>query len=76
MRLLRLSLAPRRAVACDAVGPVTGAIGHRRLVLDQSMNHGRARRRPGQRRSPAAFRQRPGLWAARLYLSQEHMSID
>ena len=59
----------------DAVNPVTGAVGHRRLVLDQSMimaaiddalNHGALQRR---------FAADPVSWAARLYLSIERMSI-
>jgi hypothetical protein len=59
----------------DAVNPVTGAIGHRRLVLDQSMimaalddalNRGALQR---------YFAADPESWAARLYLSTERMSI-
>jgi Putative glucoamylase/Protein of unknown function (DUF3131) len=59
----------------DAVNPVTGAVGHRRLVLDQSMimaalddalNRGALQRR---------FAADPVAWAARLYLSTERMSI-
>jgi hypothetical protein len=59
----------------DAVNPVTGAVGHRRLVLDQSMimaalddalNGGALQRR---------FAADPESWAARLYLSSERMSI-
>jgi hypothetical protein len=59
----------------DAVDPSTGAIGHRRLVLDQSMimaalddalNNGALQRR---------FAGDPVSWAARTYLSQERMSL-
>ena len=59
----------------DAVNPVTGSIGHRRLVLDQSMimaalddalNGGALQRR---------FAADPESWAARVYLSTERMSI-
>jgi hypothetical protein len=59
----------------DAVNPVTGSIGHRRLVLDQSMimaalddalNRGALQR---------YFAADPESWAARTYLSTEHMSI-
>jgi hypothetical protein len=59
----------------DAVNPVTGAVGHRRLVLDQSMimaalddalNDGALQRR---------FAADPVSWAARLYLGYERMSI-
>src|SRR6202043_1670956 len=59
----------------DAVDPTTGSIGHRRLVLDQSMimaslddalNHDALQRN---------FARDPVSWAARLYLSYETMSI-
>ncbi|HEU5419021.1 MAG TPA: glucoamylase family protein [Streptosporangiaceae bacterium] len=59
----------------DAVNPATGAIGHRRLVLDQSMimaaidnavNHGALQR---------DFARDPASWAARTYLGAETLSI-
>ncbi len=59
----------------DAVNPTTGSIGHRRLVLDQSMimaalddalNGGALQRR---------FAHDPISWAAHLYLSIERMSL-
>lgn len=59
----------------DAVDPTTRAVGHRRLVLDQSMimaaldnalNHNALQRH---------FAADPVSWAARLYLSMETMSI-
>jgi Putative glucoamylase/Protein of unknown function (DUF3131) len=59
----------------DAVNPTTGSVGHRRLVLDQSMimaalddalDHGALQRH---------FAADPTSWAARLYLSYERMSI-
>ena len=59
----------------DAVNPKTGSIGHRRLVLDQSMimaalddalNDGALQR---------DFASDPVSWAARTYLSVERMSI-
>ena len=59
----------------DAVNPETGSIGHRRLVLDQSMimaglddalNHDALQRR---------FASDPLAWAAHVYLSIERMSI-
>ncbi|MGO9823456.1 MAG: glucoamylase family protein [Solirubrobacteraceae bacterium] len=59
----------------DAVNPETGAIGRRRLVLDQSMimagiddalNDGALQRR---------FAADPISWAAKLYLGIEHLSI-
>jgi hypothetical protein len=60
----------------DAVNPTTGAIGHRRLVLDQSMimaalddvlNNGGLQR---------YFAADPESWAAREYLSIERMSLQ
>jgi hypothetical protein len=59
----------------DAVNPTTRTVGHRRLVLDQSMimaalddalNNGAMQR---------YFARDPVSWAARLYLSSETMSI-
>jgi Putative glucoamylase/Protein of unknown function (DUF3131) len=59
----------------DAVNPVTGSVGHRRLVLDQSMimaalddtiNRGALQR---------YFAQDPLSWAARVYLGAENMGI-
>ena len=59
----------------DAIDPVTGAVGHRRLVLDQSMimaaldnalNGGALQNR---------FAADPVSWAARRYLSMETMSL-
>ncbi|MFL5865364.1 MAG: glucoamylase family protein [Solirubrobacteraceae bacterium] len=59
----------------DAVNPTTGSVGHRRLVLDQSMimaalddvlNDGALQR---------DFASDPVSWAARTYLSAERMSI-
>jgi hypothetical protein len=59
----------------DAVNPGTGAVGHRRLVLDQSMimaaidnavNHGALQR---------DFARDPVSWAARTYLGAETLSL-
>jgi len=59
----------------DAVNPVTGEVGHRRLVLDQSMimagiddalNHDALQR---------YFAADPESWAARVYLGEERMSL-
>lgn len=59
----------------DAVNPTTGAVGHRRLVLDQSMimaaldnalNHNALQRH---------FAADPASWAAHTYLSMETMSL-
>jgi hypothetical protein len=60
----------------DAVDPATGSVGHRRLVLDQSMimaalddvlNRGALQR---------YFAADPESWAARVYLGDERMSIQ
>jgi hypothetical protein len=60
----------------DAVDPTTGSVGHRRLVLDQSMimaaldnvlNRGAIQR---------YFAKDPVSWAARTYLSMETMSLN
>jgi hypothetical protein len=60
----------------DAVAPTTGAVGHRRLVLDQSMimaGLDDALRDGAMQRH---FARDPISWAARLYLSDETMSIS
>jgi hypothetical protein len=60
----------------DAVNPVTGSIGHRRLVLDQSMimaGLDDALRGDALQRY---FAHDPVAWAARLYLSTETMSLS
>jgi Putative glucoamylase len=60
----------------DAVNPVTGAVGHRRLVLDQSMIMAAlddALQRGAMQRH---FARDPISWAAKLYLSRETMSIS
>jgi hypothetical protein len=60
----------------DAVDPTTGSVGHRRLVLDQSMimaaldnalNHGAIQK---------YFARDPQSWAAKTYLSIETMSLS
>ena len=59
----------------DAVNPKTGSVGHRRLVLDQSMimaGIDDALRDGALQRHFAAD---PVSWAARLYLGYERMSI-
>jgi hypothetical protein len=59
----------------DAVNPVTGQIGHRRLVLDQSMIMAAlddTLRAGGLQRY---FARDPMAYAARLYLGLEHMSL-
>jgi hypothetical protein len=59
----------------DAVNPITGAVGHRRLVLDQSMIMAAlddALTGGGLQRY---FARDPESWAARLYLGYERMSL-
>ncbi len=52
---------PRDGGFYDAVDPTTGSIGHRRLVLDQSMIMAGDRRRAERRRAAAVLRRRPGV---------------
>ena len=60
----------------DAVNPTTGAVGHRRLVLDQSMimlSLDNALANDALRNHFAAD---PASWAAKLYLGAETMSLE
>jgi hypothetical protein len=59
----------------DAVNPVTGAIGHRRLVLDQSMIMAALDDALDRGALQRYFAADPESWAARTYLSAERMSI-
>jgi hypothetical protein len=59
----------------DAVNPVTGAVGHRRLVLDQSMIMAALADALDGGALQNAFARDPESWAARTYLSMETMSI-
>jgi hypothetical protein len=59
----------------DAVNPVTGAIGHRRLVLDQSMIMAALDDALDGGALQRYFAADPESWAARLYLSYERMSL-
>ena len=59
----------------DAVNPVTGAVGHRDLVLDQSMIMAAIANALTDRAIQRDFARDPVSWAARAYLSLEHMSI-
>jgi len=59
----------------DAVNPVTGSIGHRRLVLDQSMIMAALDDALNGDALQRYFAADPESWAARLYLSYERMSI-
>ena len=59
----------------DAVNPMTGAIGHRRLVLDQSMIMAALDDALDDGALQRHFAADPQSWAARAYLSEERMSI-
>ena len=59
----------------DAVNPLTGAVGHRRLVLDQSMIMAALDNALHDGAMQRYFARDPLSWAARLYLSDETMSI-
>ena len=59
----------------DAVDPTTGAIGHRRLVLDQSMIMAGIDDALDHDALQRYFARDPVSWAAHLYLSIETMSL-
>jgi Putative glucoamylase/Protein of unknown function (DUF3131) len=59
----------------DAVNPVTGEVGHRRLVLDQSMIMAGIDDALDHDALQRYFAADPESWAARAYLSEERMSI-
>jgi hypothetical protein len=59
----------------DAVNPVTGAVGHRDLVLDQSMIMAALDNALRDRALQHDFARDPVSWAAHTYLSAETMSI-
>jgi len=59
----------------DAVNPTTGAIGHRYLVLDQSMIMAALDNALNDRAIQRDFARDPVSWAARTYLRLENMSI-
>jgi hypothetical protein len=59
----------------DAVNPTTAAVGHRRLVLDQSMIMAALDNALNQRRMQRWFAADPVSRAARLYLGAETMSL-
>jgi hypothetical protein len=60
----------------DAVNPMTGAVGHRRLVLDQSMIMAALDDALDHAALQRHFAADPESWAARLYLSIERMSTQ
>ncbi|MDX6253943.1 MAG: hypothetical protein QOJ11_277 [Frankiales bacterium] len=59
----------------DAVNPTTGAVGHRRLVLDQSMIMAGLDNALAGNALQHHFAADPASWAARTYLSMETMSL-
>jgi Putative glucoamylase/Protein of unknown function (DUF3131) len=59
----------------DAVNPVTGQVGHRRLVLDQSMIMAALDDALDRDALQRYFARDPESYAARLYLSTERLSI-
>ncbi len=59
----------------DAVNPTTGSVGHRYLVLDQSMIMAALDNALQDRAMQRHFARDPVSWAAQTYLSMETMSI-
>jgi putative glucoamylase/uncharacterized protein DUF3131 len=59
----------------DAVNPTTGAVGHRDLVLDQSMIMAALDNALEDRAMQRHFAADPASYAAHLYLSHETMSL-
>jgi Putative glucoamylase/Protein of unknown function (DUF3131) len=59
----------------DAVNPTTGSVGHRYLVLDQSMIMAALDNALRNGEMQQHFARDPVSWAAKLYLSQETMSL-
>jgi Putative glucoamylase len=59
----------------DAVNPTTGSVGHRYLVLDQSMIMAGLDNALADRAMQRHFAEDPVSWAAQTYLSMETMSI-
>ena len=57
----------------DAVNPTTGAVGHRDLVLDQSMIMAALDNALRDRALQRDFARDPVSWAAHTYLSMETM---
>jgi hypothetical protein len=59
----------------DAVNPTTGSVGHRQLVLDQSMIMAALDNALNHNALQGDFARDPASWAAKTYLSMETMSI-
>jgi hypothetical protein len=75
LRSLYPSVYSRDGGFYDAVDPVTGAVGHRRLVLDQSMIMSALDDALEDGALQRHFAADPLSWAARLYLGIEHMPL-
>jgi hypothetical protein len=60
----------------DAVDPTTGSVGHRYLVLDQSMIMAALDNALSNRAIQRDFASDPVSWAAHTYLGLEHMSLS
>jgi hypothetical protein len=60
----------------DALNPTTGAVGHRILVLDQSMIMASLDNALRNRALQKHFAADPVSWAARQYLGMENMSLN
>jgi len=60
----------------DAVNPTTGSVGHRYLVLDQSMIMAALDNALNHRSLQGYFAKDPVSWAARVYLGIEDMRLD
>ena len=60
----------------DAVNPTTGSVGHRYLVLDQSMIMAALDNALNDRAMQRHFARDPVSWAAQTYLSAEALSIQ
>jgi hypothetical protein len=60
----------------DAVDPATGAVGHRYLVLDQSMIMGALDNALDNRAIQRDFASSSAAWAARTYLSLDTFSLE
>ena len=58
------------------VNPTTGAVGHRDLVLDQSMIMAALDNALNHRALQHYFADDPTAWAAKLYLTYEKMSLQ
>jgi hypothetical protein len=59
----------------DAVNPTTGAVGHRYLVLDESMIMASLDNALNNRAIQRDFAADPVSWAAHTYLELEHLSL-